>query len=539
MPGYEHQQLVTQLHHVDTPPDGEDDFQKWLQAGAHLAFLQGNAEADELVVHASGRYTLMHAVAVKSDSLEPLDRDDLLGWSGNHLHGRAGYTVDGEDIWIERDSDDWRTRTLKDSARLVFGRIPTGFGEEGRPRYEALQEYVHLSDIHWRREERAYCRHDEHGDLVCSVSVTASTQPGGVTLVSFGREDLERYLVASDSVLVRLFEFWLVDPTRFTEWSDGDEAPVELGDDLFLRQKVDEEIAFARGVQIIRPKSTKTELLSSLLSPDNTSNIRHVEFIAHDIRHDTITKISTDPSSTTNYFDAKNNDLPFDTSPVFFNAEVLVKYKSDRDKYRVHEADRIIDCRGGWSLRYDANEAGRVHAYLYDLRALPPRERQYWLSFNESPQGGISQRSYETDFVGMWSDVSTPLEDLLAILSRWSSSGIEWWTLRGEKLPELVTTPLSDSRDDWARSFQNLANLTVAGFEELLRADGALPEDAGLESLRTVQRIRSVAAAHIPGRRAAELHQEALETHGTYAKHFQHVCGAVLKELRLIEATLS
>jgi hypothetical protein len=57
-------------------------------------------------------------------------------------------------------------------------------------------------------------------------------------------------------------------------------------------------------------------------------------------------------------------------SPVFFRSEVLIRYKSDPEKYELH--DRSIYCRGAWSLRtYDMNDAGPVHTYLGYLRELP------------------------------------------------------------------------------------------------------------------------------------------------------------------------
>ncbi len=112
---------------------------------------------------------------------------------------------------------------------------------------------------------------------------------------------------------------------------------------------------------------------------------RYVEFIAHDFRNARLAKISTDPSATTNYFEAKNNALPFELSPAFFRPEVLLKYKTDRDKYTVGERD--VQCRAAWYLKgIDVNEAGQVHAYICYLRNLPYSEQLHWASFNEEPK---------------------------------------------------------------------------------------------------------------------------------------------------------
>ena len=86
-------------------------------------------------------------------------------------------------------------------------------------------------------------------------------------------------------------------------------------------------------------------------------------------------------------------------SPVFFNAEVLHKYKADTEKYTLE--DRSINCRGTWSLQtYDVNEAGQVHTYLRYLGYLPYKEQLYWQSFNEWPKAALSERAIATDFKG-------------------------------------------------------------------------------------------------------------------------------------------
>ena len=78
-----------------------------------------------------------------------------------------------------------------------------------------------------------------------------------------------------------------------------------------------------------------------------------------DLSHTLLENISTDPSATTNYFEANKNSLPYEVSPAFFRPEVLLKYKADREKYTINEEHRLISCRGGRELRtYDINEAG-------------------------------------------------------------------------------------------------------------------------------------------------------------------------------------
>jgi hypothetical protein len=247
----------------------------------------------------------------------------------------------------------------------------------------------------------------------------------------------------------------------------------------------------------------------------------YVEFIACDWRNERVTKISTDPKATTNYFEAKENSLPFELSPAFFRPEVLLKYKGDRDKYTVGPRD--IHCCAAWTLRgYDVNEAGQVHAYICYLRNLPYSEQLHWASYNEPPKTGISERAFISDFKGEFSSHTDPLQSVLSIVRRWADINVFWWKLRDKTLLERLSTPRTAGRDEWTEAFMDLSKLIVEGFdmkairakvaeakmtfeadekslvliEKLLAPRVAPAEFQRLEGLRTVQLIRSKAKGH-------------------------------------------
>ena len=102
---------------------------------------------------------------------------------------------------------------------------------------EILQEFLHTSDIHWRDELSSYCCFDENGDFDCVVSVTIGIGFDEVSLVSIQREPLELYLAASDSILVRMFDFTCYQSGRFERWPDEPKRPFFESDDLFLSPK--------------------------------------------------------------------------------------------------------------------------------------------------------------------------------------------------------------------------------------------------------------------------------------------------------------
>lgn len=567
MHNYEHKKLIETITRLDEVPGDSKLFAEWIKAEAHLDFLRSNARADELVIYASGEYTFIHSVAVPNDRLSPVDQQDLMQWSFNPFTSIASYVTGGgsEDVWVERGLSGTGTKTLKDAVQLIFGRTFEGWTGPGRTYYELHQEYAHLTDIHWRPEMRAYCRFNEHGDLEPVVSVASrEDKASNMVLVSFKWEPLEEYLATSNASLVRMFDFTLLRRSGFTGWPDGSEEEISESEDFFYRRKViPMYAAYTRGVQIIRTRRSREVIFTSMRDGwFGKQNKKYVEFIAYDWRNKRVTKISTDPAATTNYFQAEGNTLPFELSPAFFRPEVLLKYKMDRDKYKVGERD--VSCRAAWHLEaIDVNEAGQVHAYICYLRHLPYEEQLYWLSYNEPPKAGISERAFINDFQGEFVNFVQPLQKVLSIVRRWHNDKVAWWTLRDEKLLERVNVPLTTSPDEWAEAFMDLAKLVIEGFgtnairaaldvaqtsydkddktialleKHLSKASGA---GRKLVGLRTVQLLRSKAKGHAGGSEAQQLAQNALMEHGTFANHFQHVCAQVADELEIIEKWMS
>lgn len=568
MHNYEHKRLIEAITELDTVPADSKAFSEWIEAEAHLEFLRMNARADELVIYASAQYTFVHSVAVPNDQLSPVDQQDLMQWSFNPYMSIASYVTGGgrEDVWVERHLSGTGTKTLKDAVQLIFARTFEGWNEPGRNYYELHQEYAHLTGIHWRPERRAYCRFDGRGDIEPVVSVTSREDRNStMALVSFKWEPLEEYLAASNTSLVRMFDFTLLRRSGFNGWSGGDTQEIIESPDFFFRQRVmPGYAAYTRGVQIIRPRRSLQAIFRSITDERFGKERQHVEFLAYDWRNERLTKISTDPMATTNYYQTEGNTLPFELSPVFFRPEVLLKYKADRDKYTVGERD--VSCRAAWHLQaIDINEAGQVHAYICYLRDLPYEEQLHWLSFNEPPKAPISKRAVTNDFQGEWESFDQPLRRVLSIVQRWHYDKVMWWTLRDEKLLERVNTPVTASRDEWAEAFMDLAKLVVEGFEtndirarldaaqvpygkedktislleRLLGNTSAAEDIQKLNGLRTVQLLRSKAKGHASGREAQQLAQDALMEHETFANHFQYVCGQVANELEAIEKRMA
>lgn len=561
MPSYEHKKIIEEIKSLDELPPGREDFATWILAGAHLDFLRRNALSEELVIYGSGEYSFVHAAVFPNERLASLSKDDLLHWAGDPYSSIASYVWGGgrDNVWVERLTDSTGSRALEGAIQLVFGRTFEGWSGSDRTYFEVNQEYTHVTGIHWRPEQRAYCRFDENGDLQDIVSVTGrSDTVKDVLCVSFAYAPLEKYLAATNSTLVRRFDFTLLRRNNFTMWPEGPETVIRESDRFFYRQKVDPGVAaYTTGVQIIAPRRPYRAIFDDLRN--GHKDRKYVDLIAHDWRNKRVAKISTDPKATTNYFEAHGNSLPFELSPAFFRPDVILKYKTDKDKYTVGERD--ITCRAAWHLQaFDVNEAGQVFAYICYLRNLPYAEQLHWQSYNEAPKAGISERAITNDFKGEFTTFKDPLREVLSIVISWQDTSIPWWTLREDRLLERVSTPLTTSRDEWAEAFMDLAKLVVEGFvitairarleksgiaydqkeqsiallERLINEGAESTEKQPLTGLRTVQLIRSKAKGHASGREVETLVQEVLAEHESFTKHFKHVCATLALELQTI-----
>lgn len=562
---YQNKKLAAEIKRLDEPPSAPDEFAKWIEAGSHLYFLKTNALTDELVIYASGEYSFIYAAIAPTDRLGEIDRDALLHWDGTPYSSAASYVYGGnrDDVWVERSAAA-RGSPFDCFSKLIFGRTFEGWPGSDRTYFEISQEYAHVCGIHWRPEQRAYCRYDTCGDLEHVVSVAArSAAATDPWCISFAWEPLEEYLAATNSTLIRRFDFTLLYREHFSKWPDGPDDIIEESDTFFFRQKIiPGTAAYTTGVQLIAPRRSRNDIFNVLRGGHESG--MYADFIAQDWRNKRITRISTDPEKTTNYFDAHANSLPFELSPAFFRPEVILKYKGDKDKYTVGERD--ISCRSAWHLEaFDVNDAGQVFAYICYLRNLPYAEQLYWQSFNEAPKAGISERAITNDFRGDFTDITDPLQDLLSIVRSWNDAGVAWWKLRDPRLLDHVATPLTSSRSEWADAFLDLAKLVVEGFEvaelrsrldglaisytkddksislleKLKNASDQSVDQQKLDGLRAVQRIRTLLKGHTGGSDADLLEREALTEHETYANHYRHTCTILAGEMRMIAAVLS
>ena len=311
--------LLEAVMRVSESPHNDADFNAWLTALDAVEFLKANAADDEFVFYATPRQTFIHTVLVPTANVTPPDVGDLLSWSFN-AYGSWGVSYalsDTPEIRIEGPFEGHGTKPFKGATRLIF---PRDFeGRVGDKHYwEILQPFAHVFGLHYLEERNAFCRLDENGDvedLVRIVTVPGRGEDFGGTVITFHRKLLDEWMLLTDTVMVRTFEF-----TRrrrgFMDWMGATRAgPTEDNGLLYEFGIVAGQASFRRGCQIVRPLMELADLKKQYTWPHEDPR-EYASFIAYDWKNRVVTEISTAPGATANYF--TKSALPFELSPAFF-----------------------------------------------------------------------------------------------------------------------------------------------------------------------------------------------------------------------------
>lgn len=169
-------------------------------------------------------------------------------------------------------------------------------------------------------------------------------------------------------------------------------------------------------------------------------------------------------------------------TPVFFDSDVLTRYRDDPARYRVHRTD--VSCHGRWAIDIDINDDGLVQVWLGDLVGLPESERGHWLNHNVPPRGGVTITRVLRDLAGQW------VEDERPDPARLRRARMELIAAFEDQFSERLYKPLG-SQD--ARDFDSLALCTNP--TEGQRDSGVLILAKGIVDSLDVKTLRKVAGA--------------------------------------------
>jgi len=538
---------------------------EWLLgAEDSVNYLKSNAENDELVIYASGKSVLIHGVLAPMPQVTPPDGHDLQHGSFPDLDDcwviqRAWGGGEGHRIYLEPPLS-FCCKSFDGGEKLIFKRSFHGV-QQGLTPIELSQKLIHSLDLYYVPERKAYCRLDCRGDIEDVIKVfqrKSSDEWGGLEFVTILRRDLDKYMALSETCLVLRFDFTRVRWGSFSGWGTIDHYEKNEAD-LFYHGGKDGQGSFANGAIIIRPKVTVDELIQEWIDEDDPKKRQYAKFKIYDRKNKRNVETSCAPELLSNYF--QQSDLPWEISPAFFRSEVLLRFKSDPEKFTLE--DRSITCRNAWHLKtYDINESGQVHTYIGYLAKLPYEEQLYWQSFNEWPVGSISERAFQTDIRGEWHTAYDPLNALKHTIRCLDKAPPKWWKPRGEALSDVTRYPATDSPKEWADEILALDQLLIEGF--LVKPLQAKAESAGCildprwQSLKVIQEIliangkseteavaimtpfqilhklRTVVKGHASTEKKSNAEVEARTNYGNFRAHFTQLtadCDNALNEV--------
>lgn len=548
---------------TECPDEGASE---WLTgAEDSVSFLKVNAENDELVIYASAKSILIHGVLAPTPKVTPPDGHDLQhgtfpmaddSWTIQRVWGGG----QGYRMYLEPPLSSWGSKSFEGGEKLIYRRPFVGV-QQGPTPIELSQKLVHSLNLYYVPERNAYCRLDRRGEIEDVIKIIQRESVDvldGLDVVTILRKDLDKFMALSEMSLVLRFDFTRVRWGAFGGW--GEIERYEKNEtDLFYHGGNDGQGSFANGAFVVRPKVTVDELVQAWKDEEDPTKRQYTMFKIYDRKNNTNVEISCAPEYLSNYF--QKSDLPWELSPAFFRPEVLLRFKADPERFTLE--DRSITCRNAWHLKsFDMNEAGQVHAYIGDLANLPYEEQLYWQSFNEWPQGSISERAYQTDILGEWDTAYDPLNVLKNTIRKLDKSPPEWWSPRGEALSDATRYPATDSPKEWADEIMALDQLLVEGFlgkplrvlaeaagrklepnwgslkviQEALVAQGRSETDAKsvVAAMQRLHGLRTEVKGHATTdkRRKAEI--DARTKHGSFRSHFTQLaadCDKSLKEV--------
>lgn len=533
------------------PPEGESE--AWLTGAERDGLrLLTEEQTEYVVLYASFQSLWLCSVIGNAANLATPNKDQLYNSRINATEAWCIQKVwgggQGHRMYLEPPLDFPVGHPLHGAEPIVFRRSFEGMSNYDPP-IEISQKLIHSLGLYFMAERNAYCRLNSEGDIDEVVKVFHDAGLHDLdhsrTLVLIKEKPLAEYMAVGNFGLYRKFDITRFLPGSFSSWGTSQQhfdAP-----DLFYYTGLSGgNASYFNGGQILRPTISVDELVEDWKREEDTSNRQYETFKIHDWRNDRLIEWSCAPSSLGNYF--TESDKPFEISPAFFSPDVLIKYKSDPEKYDLR--DRSITCRNSWYLKtFDINEAGQVHTYIGYLQHLPFKEQQYWKLHNEWPKASISKRAYDTDFKGEWTSEIDPLQSLRHSISELDGNPPPWWRVRGSQLRERAHYPVTSSSKEWADELLALDQMVVEGFvatelrkvaiasgvkidaswqslkliQEILRSRDGLTADQIVTPLRDLHFLRSKVTGHHTGERS-KLEAEALKKYGSFVAHFRALC---------------
>lgn len=560
---------------IATPGEpGERKYTAWLDQNDFVDFVVNASKHDHVPLYVSyGRCAdvwifpwTIKAAQLKGDYVSDLHKfecgiSDTWSWGSNYKNSGKIRVVA-----LTKPFSHCRSTIGEEGNPLVYRRSFDGY-PDFKSYIEFDQHFAQIHNIHFIQERNAYCRLDENGDLDEVVKINQGREKH---VVSISRRLLDEHLFITNSVLVRHFQTTRLDDIkRSIDCDNITEVHVvqkekEFHATLSIAHDKSGNPIHSRmhGFHIIRCGQTRRRLRAELTGTMKKHK-KYEAFICWDFKNRRVLKYSCDPKKTDTYF--QDTGKPFETSPAFFNPEVLSRYKMDPDKYEIRNGS--IVCRGTWALeKFDTNASDQVFVYLCYLAHLPFKEQMYWKAFNEMPKAGLPQKTINQDFKGQFDLSYEPLRSFKNALRVFEVKCPEIFKIKGEKLLDQVNYPHTDSKKEWSGEIHTLDKLVVEGLDtahiseiarqkgfvdpkaqsiqligKILQLSGVSSEgvDAILSPFREAHYIRSKVAAHLEGSDAKQKLKEAIGKYGSLKNHYYDLISRMDASIRRLTELLA
>lgn len=545
------------IKNITSLPTEEENIEDWLLLKGLISFLEEELEDDYILLYASSTHSFLQTALIPNIEYTKEEMKDLLRWSGG-IDSSWSFSCSDTDCNVESPSSAFGSNVIATGEPILHSRSFEGV-KDYETYFEINQKIGQVLELHYIHDKKSWCKLDEIGGLdevIMTLEIELNPKDK-LNAVVIRKEELSQYTTATNQLLLRMVDFLNYNPSTFTSWSGERRTEIISTKVTFGEQTIILPIgSFFRGIQLVDISVPMDKLVETVWGNDEKE---YVDLIINDFKHNKICTHSCDPNELDSYFE--DTGKPFATSPAFFNAEVLRKYKSDSEKFTVKS--RSIECRGAWYLRsYDINDAGQVSIYLGDLNKLPYREQLHWKQHNVQPKTSISKRAFENDFLGKFSNEEDVLEKLKRLLEKMNDSNLDWWKLKTSEGLTKLHYPYTDSKDEWADELLNFDQVIVEGFdkkslkakanelsahvenkfgtlkiiENILIAKGFEIEDAHslMSVFHEVHNLRNKVKGHVSGSEAEDLRKKALKDYGSYNNHFKQLFEKVLESLKVL-----
>ena len=279
---------------------------------------------------------------------------------------------------------------------------------------------------------------------------------------------------------------------------------------------------------ILSPPSRKHAGAGVWFSSEDDKKEQDVKFIVDVDSVGNSVEFTSNPDKLSNHFGA-NPEAYHYLTPVYFRREVLQKYYSEPERYRV--TDGLLSCLYLWSCRIDNDLDSHVAVFLGDLgRDLPYAEQLHWRGFNVPPEGSLSETSFRRSFLGEFADARAAD---LAFRREYDSLGTAWERAHGWRLflplssedahlLQTVRIPVTNAQNEFDEQVITLTKLLVDSLNEselkkrvrdmeketkglgklssFLDETGFQRREWAMGFLRSIQSLRSTGSAHRKGK---------------------------------------